>query len=685
MQDTAVGRGAVPETLAALWEEQREVITRRVQTLEELAVAALGGDVSGDVLGRAVDAAHKLAGVSGTFGFARASRIARELDEALSKVQDGDGRVDPLWLSERIAELRRDLRPSVPGRPSPAPRSAVEPAPMPSDPDHGPAGGNRILAVMADRAAAARMADEAVARGLFFHAVAGAVEAHRAVARWKPDAVVADVEEIGSGDLTRLHAEVPDAIMIALAGHHVTVERRLELARAGVDRLIDRCASPRRIVRDVGDLLEQERRVAGTVLAASPDPEVAARLRTAAGDGLQIVAARSVDELWTALEERTPDAVLIDGHAWAGRAAELCRAIRMEARHADLPLWVLGAPDGDRSADEDAGAGRWIERDADPRRLTLALRARLRRARAERLRAGSDPLTGLLTRTAARIALERLLAAAERYEQPLAVAAIDVDGLGTVDRDRGHRAGDSVLTTLGDLLQRSVRTEDVVGRWAGDRFVLGFYGMDRSDALQRVRATLDRIAALRFEGRGGSFEVTCSSGIAGYPADGRTVAALLDAAAEGLRAAKAAGGNDVRARSDIEARAVAADVVDVAVVEDDEVLQALLTHALTTQGLTCRSFADGVEAAEALGGVAPRVRARGVLLDVQLPGLDGHAILRRWAEDGVLHRTKVIMLTARAGEAEVLRAMDLGAFDHISKPFSIPVLMHRVRRALSER
>ena len=49
---------------------------------------------------------------------------------------------------------------------------------------------------------------------------------------------------------------------------------------------------------------------------------------------------------------------------------------------------------------------------------------------------------------------------------------------------------------------------------------------------------------------------------------------------------------------------------------------------------------------------------------------------------GLLRRTQVVMLTVRANEGEVLEALDLGAFDHVAKPFSLPVLMHRVRRAV---
>ena len=65
-----------------------------------------------------------------------------------------------------------------------------------------------------------------------------------------------------------------------------------------------------------------------------------------------------------------------------------------------------------------------------------------------------------------------------------------------------------------------------------------------------------------------------------------------------------------------------------------------------------------------------------------LPGLDGLSILRRLSGDGVLESTRVIMLTARAGEDETVRALELGAFDFVAKPFSVPVLVERLRRAL---
>ena len=71
-----------------------------------------------------------------------------------------------------------------------------------------------------------------------------------------------------------------------------------------------------------------------------------------------------------------------------------------------------------------------------------------------------------------------------------------------------------------------------------------------------------------------------------------------------------------------------------------------------------------------------------LLLDVDLPGLNGLGVLRRLAHDGVLQRTRVIMLTVQSAESEVLEALELGACDHGVKPFSLPVLLQRMRHTL---
>jgi DNA-binding response OmpR family regulator len=122
------------------------------------------------------------------------------------------------------------------------------------------------------------------------------------------------------------------------------------------------------------------------------------------------------------------------------------------------------------------------------------------------------------------------------------------------------------------------------------------------------------------------------------------------------------------------------DVVEVLLVDDDEALGTLVVHALTGRGWRVRWLRDGAEAVELLDRADFATRV--VLLDVGLPGLDGLSVLRHLAQEGRLDATRVVMLTVRTNEGEVLEALELGAFDHVSKPFSLSVLMHRVRRAV---
>ena len=77
------------------------------------------------------------------------------------------------------------------------------------------------------------------------------------------------------------------------------------------------------------------------------------------------------------------------------------------------------------------------------------------------------------------------------------------------------------------------------------------------------------------------------------------------------------------------------------------------------------------------------MRAGLILLDWDLPARDGLTVLRGLAADGTLAASRVVMLTARASQREILTALELGASDHVAKPFSLAVLMQRVDRVLA--
>ncbi len=114
----------------------------------------------------------------------------------------------------------------------------------------------------------------------------------------------------------------------------------------------------------------------------------------------------------------------------------------------------------------------------------------------------------------------------------------------------------------------------------------------------------------------------------------------------------------------------------VLVVDDDPELLPLLAFALRQGGWLVIEAANGERALEQFAAEAPDL----VILDVNLPGIDGFEVCRRLREAG--HETPVLMLTVRGDEEDLVRGLDLGADDYLTKPFSPRTLLARVRALL---
>jgi two-component system alkaline phosphatase synthesis response regulator PhoP len=111
------------------------------------------------------------------------------------------------------------------------------------------------------------------------------------------------------------------------------------------------------------------------------------------------------------------------------------------------------------------------------------------------------------------------------------------------------------------------------------------------------------------------------------------------------------------------------------VVEDDPDIVELLLHYLTADGWAVETVGDGKEA---IG----RIRAGDidlVLLDLQLPGMDGLSVCAEVRREPSLRKTPIMMLTARGDETDRIVGLEVGADDYIVKPFSPKELLARIR------
>src|ERR671915_422829 len=148
-----------------------------------------------------------------------------------------------------------------------------------------------------------------------------------------------------------------------------------------------------------------------------------------------------------------------------------------------------------------------------------------------------DPLTGLANHRRFQEVLGKELALSRRENRPLAVVLLDLDDFKRINEAHGHPFGDEVLGAVADGLRSAMRGLGTVARVAGDEFGIVLPDADRSRAFALAEAL--RIAVENTASVPGGLR--CSAGIAGYPADAKGAAALLQLADGALRWAKASG------------------------------------------------------------------------------------------------------------------------------------------------
>lgn len=113
-------------------------------------------------------------------------------------------------------------------------------------------------------------------------------------------------------------------------------------------------------------------------------------------------------------------------------------------------------------------------------------------------------------------------------------------------------------------------------------------------------------------------------------------------------------------------------------VEDDDNIRALTLYALRQQGMEAQGFSCDSEFKAAVATRVPDA----VLLDIMLPDTDGLAIMRRLRADHATATVPIMMLTAKDTELDKVVALDGGADDYLTKPFSLMELTSRCRALL---
>jgi len=313
-----------------------------------------------------------------------------------------------------------------------------------------------------------------------------------------------------------------------------------------------------------------------------------------------------------------------------------------------------------------------------------------KRSRESEMLANTDPMTGVKNKLAF-INKEKELDAAinDGHAPDFSIVVCDVNGLKKINDTLGHKAGDeyirSACAMICDIFQHSP-----VYRVGGDEFVVIMTGRDYVIRRELMAALHDR--SVDHITAGGA---VVSGGISDYNAEEDNHAhAVFERADTGMyeekRRLKSLGAvtrddeSDAAAAEEDLPVAVPAEPViinirrHILIVEDEPVSQILLGNALE-ESYDLLYAADGVEAMEQVKAHKDQLAL--VMLDLQMPRMNGFEVLRAMKADQELCRIPVIVLTSDQG-AEV-ECLQLGAMDFVSKPYPMwEIIKARVNKCI---
>lgn len=264
------------------------------------------------------------------------------------------------------------------------------------------------------------------------------------------------------------------------------------------------------------------------------------------------------------------------------------------------------------------------------------------------------------------------------------VAMLDLDNLKLCNDHFGHSAGDSVLKKLAEVIKAELRSGDKLIRFGGDEFLL--LAQDCPDdefeqLLLRIQTKVSEAAVPGFPG------LSLSVSIGGTRVAGSSSSEAVMRADQMMYMAKAHKNLVITDRFMLQngkdgiARLEKEQVLQQILIVDDSDMNRAMLREILKDNYSILEAGNGAECLSCVKHMGPSLSL--ILLDLNMPEMDGFEVLAELSKLGYMDDIPVIIISGTDSTADICRAYDLGATDYIHRPFNTQVIYRRVSNTIT--